>query len=331
MKALIRNSHSSHVILVTILLSLFMATVVLADGDSSIDMTINSSGIATVTGETTGSETFTRLWVDEVRSVMPLSGKSFKETFDTKKYDIGWHSLGAELSDGTMVYFSKYFPTAIYDKPSLSAGCFQTNAKDLAFSTPNHNGSKYDYYLQIKKGNGDWGDLYGPFSPNSVRAINNLSPGTTYSFRAIYFTEVGPKDYFKSKFSNTVTVRTGPKKKPAVKSIKISKAKVKKVWVKPIYNAFGLVVKKGFYAYKTQYKVTVKFKKKPGVAGIYIHASNDTPLFTFVKGNKKTYTATFTTGGKRIGKKMKVSVYTKGNSSYGAYSPVYSKKVKIKK
>ena len=297
----------------------------------SIDITINSSGIAAVTGKTTGSADFKRLWVDTFTSVMPLSGKSFSVTFDTKKYDIGYHTLEAELTDGSTIMFPKMFPTAIYDKPALSAGYFETNPKELAFTTPNHNGSKYDYYLQIKKGNGAWGDLYGPFSPVTKRAIKNLSPNTSYSFRAIYFKTTKGGYVFKSGFSNTVTVKTGPKKKPKVKSITISKGRVKKVWVKPILNAFGLVVKPGFYAYKTTYKVTVRFKKKPGVAGIYIHASTDTPLYTFVKGNKKTYSATFESGGKLIGKKLKVSVYTRGSKTFGAYSPVYKKKVKIRK
>ena len=131
----------------------------------SIDISINKSGIAYVTGTTTGSADFKRLWVDTYTSVAPLSGKTFAVSFDTKKYDIGYHTLEAELTDGSSIMFPKMFPTAIYDIPPLSAGCFETKSKELAFSVPNHNGAKYDYYLQIKKGNGAWGDRYGPFSP----------------------------------------------------------------------------------------------------------------------------------------------------------------------
>ena len=120
------------------------------------------------------------------------------------------------------------------------------------------------------------------------------------------------------------------KSKPKVKSIKISKAKIRKIWVNPLYEGLKLVAK-GFWTYQTTYTVTVKFKKKPNVAGMYIHASSNSPLYQYVKGNKKTYKCKFTVGGKAIGKKSLVRVYSKGNKTYGAYSPEYKKKVKVKK
>ena len=64
-------------------------------------------------------------------------------------------------------------------------------------------------------------------------------------------------------------------------------------------------------------------KKKPGVAGIYIGSKH-------VKGNKKTYTAKFTLSGKKKGKKVKVSVYSYMNPTYGGWSGKIFKKVKVK-
>ena len=125
-------------------------------GQGSIDITLDKKGIATVTGKSTGSASFTGLFVDDYTRVSDLSGKSFKVTFDTKKYDIGYHELSAKLDDGSEIYYPKVFPTLIYDTPSLKASCFKTDSKKANFSTPNHDGHKYDYYLQFKKDNEKW-------------------------------------------------------------------------------------------------------------------------------------------------------------------------------
>ena len=125
-------------------------------------------------------------------------------------------------------------------------------------------------------------------------------------------------------------MKTGPKAKPPIKSITISKAVTKKHWVKPKYEGFKLVAD-GFWVTDTTYTVTIKMKKKPGVAGIYVHASSNSPLYKYIKGNKKVYKCTFTVGGKAIGKKSTVQVYTKGNKTYGCYSPISKKKVKIRR
>ena len=307
-------------------------------GTGSIDITINSTGIATVTGSTGGSATFTRLWLDKTRSIMSLSGKSFKVTFDTKKYDIGWHELSAELSDGTEIVFPKFFPTAIYDKPVLKASYFETFGKQMVFKCPNYNNYKYKYYLYVKKSSQSWSQakVYGPFSPVTKTRIIKLTPGTKYNVRAYYLAETklnGINQVFASlKPSATVTVKTGPKKKPAIKSIKISKAKVKKIKVKGKYYWDNGTLKylKGFTTYETTYKVTIKFKKKQKIAGLEVYAGGVT-LPKFIKGSKKTYTTTFTVGGKAKGKKTLFKIKAKTNKTYAAWSPTYkSKKIRIR-
>lgn len=222
----------------------------------------------------------------------------------------------------------------IKDVPKLSAGYFQTNPKDLSFTTPSYDETAYGYYLQIKKGSAGWSTQYGPFAPKSVETIKKLKPNTSYSFRAVYIkktTQGSETGTVKGPFSKSVTVKTGPSKKPAVKTITAGKAKVKKVYVKPTYDGSGKMVKSGYWTKKTIYKVTVRFKKKPGVKGLYIHASGDSQSFKYVKGNKKVYTAKFTASGNKIGKFTTVKVYTQGNKVYGACSPVCMKITKIKK
>ena len=69
--------------------------------------------------------------------------------------------------------------------------------------------------------------------------------------------------------------------------------------------------------------MTVKLKKKPGTAGIYIGTKR-------LRGNKKTYSTTFTQSGKLKGKKLKVAVYSYQSKTYGGYSPVKRKTAKVR-
>lgn len=127
-------------------------------------------------------------------------------------------------------------------------------------------------------------------------------------------------------YSDVLTVKTGKKGKPAVKSIKVSNVKQKKTYIpsKLWWDAGGVKhYVKGHYTYTTTYKITVKLKKKPGTKGICI---GDHKL----KGNKKTYTLKVKSSGKLKGKKVKVSVMSYNNNTYGAYSGIYTKKIKIK-
>ena len=302
-----------------------------------INIKTDASGIATVTGETTTSKTFTGVRIDSSITLSEDTSagkKKFEFTFDTKKYDIGFHSIQANLSDGSICKypFASAFVSKIYAKPALKANWFETWKDCFVMTSGNYDSAKYgDIYIDYRKKGGSWQTQYGPWGPNSQGKIAKLSPNTTYEVRAYYAKKMDSGYYLLGQPSSTVTIKTGPKSAPAIKSVKISKAKVKKVWVKPILDAFGFVVKKGFWTYETTYKVTIKFKKKPGVAGIEVYAGGVT-LPKYIKGNKKTYTTTFTVGGKAKGKKTTFKICTKGNAAYGAWSPYATKKkVKIKK
>ena len=77
------------------------------------------------------------------------------------------------------------------------------------------------------------------------------------------------------------------------------------------------------YTWTTKYKVTVKLKKKPGTTGIMIGDKK-------IKGNKKTYSATFEDSGKLKGKKITIGVCTYNDAKVGGYGKVYKKKVKVR-
>ena len=142
---------------------------------------------------------------------------------------------------------------------------------------------------------------------------------------------------FRGPVSGAVSFKTGYKYTP-VKSIKAKKLKqyCKKIKVKKLskkiywsngyagYGPYRKVLGTKTYKYwYTKVKVTVKMSKTPGVAGIYIGSKH-------VAGNKKTYTAKFTLSGKKKGKKIKVSVYSYMNRTYGGWSARTLKKVKVK-
>ena len=305
-----------------------------------IDFTVDKSGKVTVTGKTNKANTFQAVKVDGGWHVLPSSqvGKqSISFTFsvtDEKKYSVGAHSLEAIMSDSSVCESKKTLPVSIYKKPSLSAKWFETEAKYLVMTPGSFSASYGNIYIDYRKGKkGKWSTQWGPFSPNSPGKISKLSPGSTYQVRAYYVKNVSGT-YYIGPVSKTITIKTGPKKKPAIKSVSISKAKVKKVKVLPktYWDSSSKSWKtlKGYTTYETTYKVTIKFKKKPGIAGIEVYAGGVT-LPKFIKGNKKAYTATFTVGGKAKGKKTVFKIRTKGNKTYGAWSPFYkSKKVKIK-
>lgn len=303
-----------------------------------LDISVNkTTGIATVTGKILGtSNTFDGILIDGTHIITfdeyCVGKTSMNFTFDVKKYTVGFHTLSVKLSDGTQCNYPYKFVSGIYEKPAIKANWFETEKNLFIMTTNAFDKAKYgDLYFDYKKGKtGAWKTQFGPCGPSSSGKIDKLSPNTTYYIRAYYVKKIDA-NYIIGPVSSEVAIKTGPAAKPAIKSVKISKAKVKKVWVKPIYNAFGFIIKKGFWTKETTYKVTITFKKKPGAAGIQVYAGGVT-LPKFLKGNKKTYTTKFTVGGKAIGKKTAFTIRTKGNATYGAWSPpITKKKIKIKK
>ena len=179
--------------------------------------------------------------------------------------------------------------------------------------------------------------------------IGGLMAKTTYLTRirygtyATYAKDNGGDDksyFFGGPVLNTTTIKTGSASKPKIKSVELKATKVKyhKLRWPGYYNVVGGSVfwhssyVEKFYTAKV--KVTVKLKKKPGTAGVFISLLGQTK---WKKGNKKKYTVTFTptynywVKNPHSGKyKLQVNVYSGQNSSWGGYSPVYSKKKKVR-
>ena len=230
-------------------------------------------------------------------------------------------------------------------------------------NVPNYNGRFYYVYSRYLEfypfsigGGNQGGKLFMEYSNNGGKSwqrsgymqanmielaiqqgyrINGLVPNKVYKTRLRYGEYVtystdylgdGKSHFFGGPVRNISTVKTGKAKKPKIKSVKVKAVKVKRHKVRHYgyYTGVYLYTEK-YYTYKL--KVTVKLKKKPKAAGLWINGK-------FVKGNKKKYTATLPGSSystkKPKGKKFKVGICSYNGTSYGGFSPLYQKKKKIK-
>ena len=177
-------------------------------------------------------------------------------------------------------------------------------------------------YMEYRPAGGKW-KTYGDMMYMQDYTINGLKPNTNYQTR-LYFKSIWSGDT--GKYSKVVKFKTGPNKKPAVKSVSVKALNVKK-HKKTIYGAYtGLPIGKiPSYTYKL--KIKVNFKKKIKTPYVYINGKK-------FKGGKKSYTMTT---GKLVrdyntpkGKKYQVSVYTGQSVKWGGYSNLWQKNYKIK-
>jgi hypothetical protein len=204
-----------------------------------------------------------------------------------------------------------------------------------------------------KNGKKAWTAMnYGPVSESSssmskksgFKANSTVQVRLTYGKKFTY----NDKTYLftgrlTNQYSSTVKVKTAYSK-PKIKSIKITKGKLKVQRWKVLYayryryrvnRSTGyrrlISVTPLYHRYKkyyTRFKVTVRFRKKQGIAGVYIGTLHN--LYAYKKGNKKVYAQTFTCTGKKRGKKVIVKVKNWRSSIYGGYSKYYKKRVKVR-
>lgn len=187
-----------------------------------------------------------------------------------------------------------------------------------------------DYYLvsnelcmAIRPAGGQWTYWRG-MTYLQTYTFDGLAQNTVYEaklyYRSKYRAVYGPD-------SPSVFFKTGPNALPKVKSVKVQAVKYKRHKEHLVSPYDGYVYRTRFNIYYTfKYKITVTMKKKPGTPYLYVNGKR-------FKGNKKKYT--FTTGKqltyyKPKGKKFTVYVYTGLDPTYGGYSLLYSKKVKVK-
>ena len=178
-------------------------------------------------------------------------------------------------------------------------------------------------YMEYRIKGGAWKKTGYMYSYNDYE-MKGLRPNKTYQARLfyqnIYTGEIGNK-------SRIVTFKTGPKKKLAIKSVKVKAIKLRKH--RGTYYGYYTGLPLGHYTYYTfKLRTTVTFKKKPkGAKYVMINGKK-------FKAKKKRYTVTT----KKLvryynsprGKKYTVSVCTYRNKTWKGYSKLYQKKRKVK-
>ena len=181
--------------------------------------------------------------------------------------------------------------------------------------------------------------------------ISGLQPNTTYKTRLRYGEYVtysksydgdGKEYFFGGPVLNSTTITTGAAKKPSIKSVtaKATSVKFHKNRVAGHYEWVGnSLIWIGSYTekfYTCKIKVTVKLKKKPGTKGLWITLHDGFGQTKWVKGNKKTYTATFKPYPNYFAKKPRghykytVTIQSGQSKNWGGYSPAWSKTKKLK-
>ena len=214
-------------------------------------------------------------------------------------------------------------------------------------------------YLEYSSDNGKTWKRSGYMKPGGVKLaieegykISGLQPNTTYKTRLRYGEAVtystrydgdGESYIFLGPALNSTTIKTGKAAKPSVKSVTVKATNVKyhKTPVPGHYEWAGTsLIWIGSFTekyYTCKVKVTVNLKKKPGAKGLWI-AVNDGFGVTekFVKGDKKTYTFSFTPHVNYFSKKPNkcnlkytVTVRSGQSSKWGGYSPSWSKAQKL--
>lgn len=174
----------------------------------------------------------------------------------------------------------------------------------------------------LKKGKWTTAKTLGYFSCGNSNpvTIKGLKPLTNYKFRVQAYA-----NGMTGTPSDIVTMKTGSKKKPAIKSIKIVQRKKvtvkgwwRKHWIGGRISRYEWVPP---YTY-TKYKVKVTLKKKvPKIGGMWV-AGN------WVKGSKKSYTVWVPNGAQK-GKKLTIRISTALGKGYGN-GPEVKKVIKVK-
>lgn len=162
----------------------------------------------------------------------------------------------------------------------------------------------------LKKGKWTTAKTLGYFSCGNSNpvTIKGLKPLTNYKFRVQAYA-----NGMTGTPSDIVTMKTGSKKKPAIKSIKIVQRKKVTVrgWWRRNWNGRYYVGSTWVPPYTyTKYKVKVTLKKKvPKIGGMWV-AGN------WVKGSKKSYTVWVPNGAQK-GKKLTIRISTAIGKGYG--------------
>ena len=331
----------------------------ITSGACAVSMTGTGTGI-TISGSIASQYTkspynyiFGKLFMDgvEIKDFTYQTTIS-RQTVVMSGFSTGYHTTflqvyNKETGDLVDLLYKTYIPyNAIVEQPSYS-GRFDVYSNYCYFypyniALQNQAGK---LYLEYTADNGKNWKRYGYMQANAIKlyteqayTIQGLKPNTVYKTRirygeyATYGTDIlgdGKSYFFGGPVLSTGSFKTGKATAPKIKSVQVKAVKIKyhKVRHYGRYTGVYLYTEK-FYTCK--FKVTVRLKKKPGAKGIWVNGK-------FLKGNKKVYKTTFTPYPNYFTKrppkglkKYQLSICSYQNKSYGGYSPLKTKKVKIK-
>ncbi|MBR2548158.1 MAG: hypothetical protein IKF07_08210 [Eubacterium sp.] len=295
--------------------------------------------------------------LDDLIHITSLTGSDqlqFSKILDMKYFTVGYHTLYVALTDGVETRYAivKKVPTYIYQKVSNSLSNYYTYITKFTYqytdSTYYSNSDEYlTMFMDYRKKGGNWSeyvyrmdDSYTTYEKKGLKANTTyqvrLMLGKTFTYGGETFTFTGRQT---GNASSAKTIKTAYKK-PKVKKIDISKVKqychkyrVQYAWRIWYNKRTGVIVRRKalYHTYRywyTRFKVTTKFSKKQGVAGIRIDTIHG--LGVWKGGNKKSYSQTFTCRGKKKGKKITIRIKSCRSKKYGGWSKTYKKKVRCR-
>ena len=335
----------------------------------SHSVSITQSGsIVTIKGSVPSPYQLFGIIVDGTEVSNKLFGSSINQTvnMDSGTFATGYHTVyvgigqwvGAEFKHVDTV-IKKYMVTNTFKDRPTYGGVFDvySNYFDIyPFQMTAFGYLAPKLFLEYSADGGKTWSRSGSMKPGGIKVasqesyrISGLKPGTTYNTRLRYgdyvtyatgFGGDGKSYFFGGPVLNTATITTGMGEAPKIKSVtcKATKIKYHKIKQPGYYNYAGgkLFWHKAWTEkfYTCNVKVTVKLKKKPGTNGVWITFDGQRK---WVKGNKKTYSATFTSTVNYFAKKPKgrykfnVSVCSGQDSAWGGFSPSWSKTKKLAK
>lgn len=292
---------------------------------------------------------------------------SFSVTIDMSSFSVGYHTLYFQVlfadESGNLQYAwdaVTKVPRNITEIPDYAgvfdvySGYFNYYPFDFGCNMSYPSGSSL--YMEYKAdGNKTW-KRSGYMKANAIKlyieqgyAIKGLKSNKTYKTRLVYggyytySSSIGGDDkeyFFKGPAFKSKTIKTGKSRKPSVKSVTAKAVNVKYHKVRHpggYYWSGNVLLYQNAWTerfYTCNVKVTVRLKQKPGTKGIFLSCSRTTTNTKWLKGNKKTYTATFTPYPDYYAKKpnkykLQISVCSGQNKSWGGRSPMYKKTKKI--
>ena len=319
-----------------------------ASGYYNVNIT-QSGNTVTVSGSIQAPFQFYGLFVD-LTLVAPVTGYSVNQRIDMSQFSTGYHTVCLGIikgSDTTIVDLigRKYMSSnTITSRPAYN-GVFEVYSSYFNYYPYNMalQNQAGDLYMEYSSNGGKTWSRTGYMRANMIELyisqaykISGLKAKKKYLTRirygtfATYSTQYdgdGKSYFFGGPVLNTTTIKTGASKKPKIRSVTAKAVKIKYHQVRHYGKYTGVYLyTERFYTCKI--KVTVRLKKKPGTKGLFINGK-------WAKGNKKTYTKTFTPYPNYYSKhprghyKFKVTVCSGQNKSWGGYSPSWSKNKKL--